>query len=354
MPQFDVIKGIAIFMVVMGHVLTMCIRYIDQALAFKLIGQTHMPLFFFIAGYFSYRGERSPQVATLLGRRFVQLIVPMVVVGALWLWYFPYSGLQSPLDSTLQGALADEWKNGYWFPLVLFEITVIYQVAAPLLRLGRNAVGDIALTVIVSAVIGWIALGLLPADVVACGSLGLTATFLPVFMIGAMARKHAEGFKALYTNSWVALSAIVVGAVTVYMSMYYWEFELMASPAFELIVTVVWHLCLAVIAFAVITPWTDRTITNQPKVGTHPGASAMALWCLLGRESLGIYLLHYFFLFPMPMAQEPLRALGLGFVPTLAVAAVVAALIVAVTLAAIRIVKISRPLAMLLIGAKPS
>ena len=45
---FDLLKGIAIFLVVMGHVITMCIRGLDAAFIFKLIEQVHMPIFFFI------------------------------------------------------------------------------------------------------------------------------------------------------------------------------------------------------------------------------------------------------------------------------------------------------------------
>ena len=37
---FDLLKGIAIFLVVMGHVLTMCIRKNDAAFLFKLIAET--------------------------------------------------------------------------------------------------------------------------------------------------------------------------------------------------------------------------------------------------------------------------------------------------------------------------
>ncbi|MGM9851956.1 MAG: acyltransferase family protein [Muribaculaceae bacterium] len=56
--HFDMLKGIAIAMVVMGHVLTMCIRDIDSAVAFKIISKTHMPVFFFISGYMSGRRMR--------------------------------------------------------------------------------------------------------------------------------------------------------------------------------------------------------------------------------------------------------------------------------------------------------
>lgn len=41
--HFDMLKGIAIAMVVMGHVITMCIRDIDSAAAFKIIPNTHIP-----------------------------------------------------------------------------------------------------------------------------------------------------------------------------------------------------------------------------------------------------------------------------------------------------------------------
>ncbi|MDE6309316.1 MAG: acyltransferase [Muribaculaceae bacterium] len=345
LPQFDVIKGIAIFMVVMGHVLTMCIRDIDQALCFKLIGQTHMPLFFFIAGFFTYRAtsDGTPFALPRLSQRFLQLIIPMVVVGTLWFLYFPHSGLQSPLSDNLQIALSDEYKQGYWFPLVLFEITVIYTILAPVIRCGRTFAGEAVICLIISAIVAVITFSLLSIDARNYSSMGLSATFLPVYLAGVLAGKHRNGFQRLHSAQWATTAAILLGGYMVYIRMYYWEFEFMASPYWTMAVTVIWHLCLAIVAFAVITPWTDRASQSNTMIST---------WSLLGRESLGIYLLHYFLLFPMPFMQEPLRAMGLGFVPTFTVAAVVATVIIAITLAVIRIVKISNPLATILIGAK--
>ena len=40
---FDLLKGTAIFLVVMGHALTMCIRDIDAAPLFKIVSQVHSP-----------------------------------------------------------------------------------------------------------------------------------------------------------------------------------------------------------------------------------------------------------------------------------------------------------------------
>ena len=89
-PYFDLIKGVAIFMVVMGHALTMCIRGIDSAFVFKLIAQVHMPLFFFVSGYFTFKATNAGGwAAPNLKKRFLQLMVPFVTMSALWTLYFP-------------------------------------------------------------------------------------------------------------------------------------------------------------------------------------------------------------------------------------------------------------------------
>ena len=93
--HFDIIKGVAIFLVVMGHVLTMCVRSIDRATVFKIIGQIHMPLFFFISGWFTYRlaGDGRVKMPSIKPRA-KQLLLPMLVVSALWIYHFPHSGQQ--------------------------------------------------------------------------------------------------------------------------------------------------------------------------------------------------------------------------------------------------------------------
>ena len=79
---FDILKGMAIFMVVMGHVLTMCVREIDRAALFKFLGEIHMPLFFFISGWFTMRVADDGHIARPgLSKRFFQLLVPMVAMS---------------------------------------------------------------------------------------------------------------------------------------------------------------------------------------------------------------------------------------------------------------------------------
>lgn len=136
---FDVLKGIAIYLVVMGHVLTMCIRDIDSAVLFKLVGQIHMPIFFFISGYFTYKLTGNGDFAMPnLRKRFWQLIIPFLAVSALWMWYFPHSRLQSPLSQSWPQLLTTYWKDGYWFTLALFEVVLVYAGISRLMAAARR------------------------------------------------------------------------------------------------------------------------------------------------------------------------------------------------------------------------
>ena len=188
---FDVLKGIAIYLVVMGHVLTMCIRDIDSAVLFKLVGEIHMPIFFFISGYFTYKLTGDGDFAMPnLRKRFWQLIIPFLAVSALWMWYFPHSRLQSPLSQSWPQLLTTYWKDGYWFTLTLFEVVLVYAGISRLMAAARRLWMQVAIPaaaylalILVSPLISDPAANFDPVGI------GLLTQFFPVFMMGVFARK---------------------------------------------------------------------------------------------------------------------------------------------------------------------
>lgn len=333
---FDILKGIAIVMVVMGHVLTMCIREIDRASAFKLISVIHMPLFFFISGWMSGRPTTGSQLPTI-AKRFRQLIVPMVVVSSLWIWYFPHSGLQSPLNSSFAGLWGNEWKNGYWFTLVLFEIIVLWSVINRLKGQLKPSLCALVIWAVLLAV--W---QLVPAEAAKYASLELTVRFWPVFCFGAIAGRGDWFNRAAACHSAITVSILALSAL-LYYACYPWEFTFIGTIGQEIIMTLM-HCCLAIVAVALVRPWSERSFADS-----HGGAWAR-MWSYIGRNSLAIYLLHYFFLFPLGCIRGVLESVNLAPVPLLAVAAAVAALIVATTLGANRIISLSPLLSSLLTG----
>lgn len=342
---FDMLKGIAIFMVIMGHVLTMCIRDIDSAVLFKFVEKIHMPIFFFISGYFTYKVLENGKLAMpKLGVRVKQLLVPFFVVSALWIYYFPHSGLQSPFVSTWEGLYTSVGKNGYWFTLSLFEIILIYCALVPILSLCRrmlSKVGVIALS--------WLLLlGLskfwLPAEVNNVLSLSLTAEFFPVFMFGAVARGSRDTFdKVISSSSWITV-AMIVGSVVMYYVCWPWEFSVpVACVDFA---KVILYICVVMVAVAVVKPWSEQSFSKE----RPEGGRFARMWEYIGTQSLAIYMLHYFFLFPMSALREPLIGMNLNLIPTLIVAAFFASVIIAVVLGVNYIISRSNLLALLLTG----
>lgn len=349
--HFDVLKGIAIFMVVMGHVIAMCIRGLDGAFLFKFIEQTHMPIFFFISGYLTYAAtEQYSFKVPNLKKRFLQLIIPFLVITPLWVLYFPHSGLQSPLSDNLPALYRAYWKDGYWFTLCLFELFLIYYPLSLLLRRIQRTWAQIAVILATYAVL--IGLAILFADEEANVDylgLGLLARFFPIFIMGVMAHRWRESFdKACNSSAWLT-AAIVTFGVTFFIVAYRWDMPWAennaVASAINYLLMPPMQLSLLVLAIAMAEPWCRQEF----QAGRQPSCAAR-YFNLLGNKSLGIYLLHYFFLFPLTALQEPLRQMALSAVPLTVVSAAVAFAIVAVVLLVIYALERSRLLAFLFLG----
>lgn len=339
LQYFDVIKGIAIFLVVMGHVLTMCIRDIDQAFLFKMIGEIHMPLFFFISGFFTYKAaENRSFLSPKIKRRFFQLIIPFFVVGTLWIFYFPHSGLQSPLKPGFNGFYFDIWKNGYWFTLCLFEIILIYSAISKLLASTNSLFAHISISIMSWIIIGIFAFVILPSDYANLFGLPLVFQFYLIFMAGLFARRYQNQFLNSISSSKIYTPALLLTIVVLYLTCYSWEFSWLNRMNLYFI-RVILHITLAIVVINIVNNYTHSTNNFAVKTFTY-----------IGKESLAIYLLHYFFLFPMTFLQEPLRAMNLNIVPTLIISAIAASAVIAITLIVNYIIGRSKTLALLLTG----
>lgn len=349
---FDLLKGIAIFLVVMGHALTMCIRGIDAAFIFKLIGQVHMPIFFFISGFLSfknYNGSEFGFTAASLKKRFLQLIVPFVVMSALWHFYFPHSGLGSPMADSIAGLYCSFWKDGYWFTLCLFELFLIYWPLSAILRRLKALGARVAVVAAVEALL-LTAAHLWASEPQNFDPAGITllSWFFPIFMAGVFARKYASCYHTATTSgTWLTVASITF-ALTLYCIVYPWDLPFLPWWS-HIVARPLLHVSTVIIAVAAVEPWSRREFP-QPEASQHSPSAVARYFRLLGTESLPIYLLHYFFLFPLTPLQEPLRAMGLQLVPLAVVAAVTALCVTATTLLATHIIYRSPLLSLMLLG----
>lgn len=129
--HLDLLKGIAITLVILGH----CIQFGSGSefynkslfydnLIFKLIYSFHMPLFSLISGYFLFPTVRKYTFFTLTKRRFQQLLLPVFIVFFI---YYSLIGILHRNDFSLGDYLFWYFSSCYhflWFLWITFFISI--------------------------------------------------------------------------------------------------------------------------------------------------------------------------------------------------------------------------------------
>lgn len=120
LPYIDSLKGFAILLVVLGHVLQH--YYPDGNFCYRAIYSFHMPLFMFVSGYVSYKAVEWGVVK----KRAIQLLIP----------FFSYIFLKYGMDIVFGDADCSlpvfllhailRPDAGLWFLWALFYITILF------------------------------------------------------------------------------------------------------------------------------------------------------------------------------------------------------------------------------------
>jgi fucose 4-O-acetylase-like acetyltransferase len=108
----DGLKGFAIFLVVLGHVISVVIPNYSQNFVFILIYSFHMPLFMLISGYLAF--GRIRETGKWLSRKFFGLITPYVSFTIILFFVIPRMQL------TFGNMIFALSSYTYWFPPTLF------------------------------------------------------------------------------------------------------------------------------------------------------------------------------------------------------------------------------------------
>ena len=112
----DEMKGIAIFFVVMGHVIFFSMNNPQKNFCLEWISSFHMPLFIFISGFLV---REIPSFKKLLNKT-KKFMLPFLLWGVLWALY---------IGSDVKGLAYETSKYGYWYFVVL---TLFYWTLFPL------------------------------------------------------------------------------------------------------------------------------------------------------------------------------------------------------------------------------
>lgn len=116
-PQWDYLKGISIILIVLGHLY----YFSNQAhcIVWDTCNSLQLPPFFFVSGLFLKKSLKKDLSISFISKRFIRLILPFVTFCTIWCICKPN------LYPTI---IYDEFKYGYWFTLILFEFIVSFWV----------------------------------------------------------------------------------------------------------------------------------------------------------------------------------------------------------------------------------
>lgn len=121
---FDVIKGYAIILVVLGHVIQNFVPDYKVNSLFLFIYSFHMPLFVSVSGYFFLKSVDKISILNYIRNKFLHLYLPSICMGAINCAFIGVSKVLQHKD--LEPAyFTNLLFTGLWFLTVLFIISII-------------------------------------------------------------------------------------------------------------------------------------------------------------------------------------------------------------------------------------
>lgn len=261
----DALRGFTMLLVVCVHTTTF--SKIDIYPYPEFFGLFRMPLFFFISGFILYKKEfiwNLSNTVKFLSRKFLVQIIPTAIFLSLFLFTIPFE--------TINGKL-----NGYWFTVTLFEYFLVYGLCNLLIR--KQFVTNIlllvfALFLFIFSYNSWCHNNFpLINNYLLCNF-----EYFIFFIIGTITKKYFEWIcKYVFNNNIIMLFVIALTFIgpILYLNNYFVKLEV--------------KLALSILGiFSIFYFFMKNGLyMDNSRVGKTLQ--------FIGRRTLDIYLLHYFF-----------------------------------------------------------
>lgn len=355
----DALRGFVMLLVVFQHVHSICFHITTPLSLFFVTFR--MPLFFFISGYIAYRLKPITTFADyqslVLKKTRVQAL-PTIVFGLL----FTIIGVQAaPGDLSayrvvhpqlgyggmVQHFFLSAWKHGYWFTWTLLGIFLIYFTVTFLLRRLPRGWVYAALVVISVGLFVYSPINSWPA--LSCpGWLGFlsfrhVAHYFQFFAVGNIVACYWQPVLRWLRNQYCS-AVIILLFVGIFIALRFnatmWLPKGGVTHWVVICLNLIQQYC-GIFTMVLLFCTYESAFTQQKVVG-HTLQ-------FVGRRTLDIYLIHYFFLPEMGAVGQYLSS---NVLLTTTTALVLAVLIVALSLAVSSLLRCSPFLAHYLFGAK--
>ena len=261
----DALRGFTMILVVCVHVATFSkIRMYPYSNFFALF---RMPLFFFISGFILYKKEflwNLSNSTKFLSKKFLVQIIPTAIFLSLYLFVFA-------IEFNSRGL------NGYWFTLALFDFFVVYTLINFIVK--KQIVSNIILLVgaLVFYEFGFNSARFGDTPIINNFIIHPFGYFI-FFMLGIIAKKHFDKVnKYIFDNNivmMIIISLLFIGGIFFVKG----EFK-------YFYVNLILSVCGILSVFYFFMRNGDYMDNSQIGKGLQ----------YIGRHTLDVYLLHYFF-----------------------------------------------------------
>ena len=279
----DALRGFAMILVIYFHIPSYCLG--NAYIGFNdILEWVRMPLFFFISGLVLYKADRvwtSETIKAVLKKKFMVQIIPMAIFMALFLILFDY----------MEPASFGSDKKGYWYTFVLFEYFVLYIGAEALFNKSKTGNGElyVFLSVLLLSITSFYYAKYYTNHSEELGIWKELLGFLSFvkirhfifFWFGIFVKKHFEGFITLTNNVYFLTAIAILYIATLFFPSIY------HINGLEYLAFAITGFIISTLVFTLFRK-NERLLTKDKWYGKSLQ--------FIGRRTLDIYLIHYFFL----------------------------------------------------------
>lgn len=266
----DILKGIAIILVVMGH---MFVPYTDylQSPVNQMIYSVHIPLFIFLSGLVFHLSQSKKAIRTTIMKKVLSLLLPFFCFSAVYCF--------SKNISYTDMLFKNEIHNGYWFTLVLFEIILISIIVEYILTKYSGLIIDIILNVAITLTLLFIAkTEIIQEPFNTLFSTDKVAKYYMFFQMGKFVRTY-NIIGCIFRKQWLYMISIII------------YFVLFSIFGYDLQYTNIISFILPCCGILILTNLVE---SNQDFFNRY------GFLAKIGKNSLEIYLIHFLILSTIP------------------------------------------------------
>lgn len=270
----DCMRGLTMLLVVYYHIIGQVLGMVDQSGLSNFCGGFRMPLFFFVSGFLAY--TPSPNLGWLqkkMTNRLLNQFLPTLVTGGI------YSLLL--FGEKFISFITSPSKSGFWFTIVLFEVFCIYSLLAFFMRKASFTPRMCTITytgIFFGAYVLRYVLahyGCLTDSIFELFSTSRLLLHGKFFFVGVIAKMYLPQFMKLVENKFTsAIALIMFVLIFIFLKIYPIRELLLGLSGIMMVYNLFYHY--------------KNFFNNETKTGK--------VLTFVGKNTLQVYFLHYFFL----------------------------------------------------------